>query len=115
MSQLGNCVVVEDRPSLLAFETSSKTFVKTQNVSAGDYKTVIVNDDCSIMRVTVTEGPEQVYKNSSLSASIAFPANSLFDDYLLYGIDSTKVLKKVANDGMSSVTLDSAAFEDTPV
>ncbi len=47
--------------------------------------------------------------------NIVFPKDSLFDSYLLYGIDKSKSLKKVKANGISSIALEASALEDTPI
>lgn len=64
VSYLGNCVVIEDGQALLAFTTTQNVFETMQNIIPGQYSSVITDEDCTLMRVKMTDGSEKVYQNS---------------------------------------------------
>ena len=51
------------------------------------------NEDCSVIRVKTSDS-EKVYQNSIVNATMKFASNSIFDAYLIYGIDNLKKLYK---------------------
>ncbi len=56
VSSLGNCVVIDNRPNLIAFDTSAKSFAVVQNITEANFVSGQVNDDCSIVRLTLESG-----------------------------------------------------------
>ena len=81
----------------------------------GAYSSVIANEDCTLLRVKMTDGSEKVYQNSVLNTNFVFPSDVIFDSYLTYGIDSSKLVKKVTPTGLSSINLGAGTIQDTPV
>lgn len=58
---------------------------------------------------------EKVYINSIASKSLTFQNGSIFDSYYVYGIDSSRKLKKIAAGSLYENSLDQTLVEDTPV
>lgn len=63
----------------------------------------------------MTDGSEKVYQNSVQNINFVFPANAIFDSYLIYGVDNSKLVKKVTSTGISSINLGAGTIQDTPI
>ncbi len=56
VSQLGNCVLIDNRPNIMAFDTSEGKFSLVQNISSSDnFVSGKVNDDCTIVRLILED------------------------------------------------------------
>ncbi len=50
-----------------------------------------------------------------MNTNFVFPSNVIFDSYSIYGVDSSKILKKVTITGISNINLGVGTIQDTPV